>query len=579
MKPEGVSLEQTLVGLYRQNPDAFIKKNMNLVRSGRILKVPEVEELASLPQREAVQEVRLQVADFNAYRDQLASRAAGAPEEGSVKSGRIGTRVADKAAGEGPRDTVRLSNGEAPGKGKGAAKAGAAERMRTLEDEAVAREKALSEANARIARLEQIIKDTQRAGELKSAPAAAAPGQKAAADKAAPPAPPSAVAVAPPPGLPSAKPAPAPAGAPPVAGQPAAPRPAAEPPKGPETPVDAAPKAEPPPVAKAKKPAPQPPPPPEPSFVDTLIEEPLYLAAAGVVLLGGLGFMMARRRRTAEETRDPDAELVKIPPTLAVSPIDEAPAGHAVLTHAAAPAAPAPVEPATIQPPQPPRARNASTTDDNDLDFNAATGRAPPAAVPGANRYAPAPAPEPAPASQPRPEPAQAPGMPRAAQAPAPEPLSAPPPPRVTEPPPRTPQPAAAEPLTDLALDVPSPSAGSVKPEPTAPGADPHTIDFNLEPLPSVDSPMDLDKVSSEPPASVDFKLDLSDLDINAPARASAGPARDDHWYDVQQKFDLAKAYEEMGDKDGACDILQEVVREGDAEQQAQAKKLLGSLA
>jgi pilus assembly protein FimV len=33
-----------------------------------------------------------------------------------------------------------------------------------------------------------------------------------------------------------------------------------------------------------------------------------------------------------------------------------------------------------------------------------------------------------------------------------------------------------------------------------------------------------------------------------------------------------------MGDKDGARDILQEVVKEGDAEQQSQARKLLGAL-
>jgi pilus assembly protein FimV len=94
-----------------------------------------------------------------------------------------------------------------------------------------------------------------------------------------------------------------------------------------------------------------------------------------------------------------------------------------------------------------------------------------------------------------------------------------------------------------------------------------------------VGTPMNIDKVSSEPPANVDFKLDLKDLDINAPpTRAGGAAGRDDHWYDVQQKFDLAKAYEEMGDKDGARDILQEVVREGDAEQQAQAKKQLGTL-
>ena len=79
----------------------------------------------------------------------------------------------------------------------------------------------------------------------------------------------------------------------------------------------------------------------------------------------------------------------------------------------------------------------------------------------------------------------------------------------------------------------------------------------------------------------MDFKLDLENLELDVPgAKRPAGgtPARDDHWYDVQQKFDLAKAYEEMGDKEGARDILQEVLKEGDTEQQTQAKKLLGSL-
>ena len=53
---------------------------------------------------------------------------------------------------------------------------------------------------------------------------------------------------------------------------------------------------------------------------------------------------------------------------------------------------------------------------------------------------------------------------------------------------------------------------------------------------------------------------------------------KDDHWYDVQTKFDLAKAYQEMGDKDGAREILKEVVQEGDAEQKAAAQAVLSSL-
>jgi pilus assembly protein FimV len=47
----------------------------------------------------------------------------------------------------------------------------------------------------------------------------------------------------------------------------------------------------------------------------------------------------------------------------------------------------------------------------------------------------------------------------------------------------------------------------------------------------------------------------------------------------VQTKFDLAKAYQEMGDKEGAREILQEVIAEGDPEQKAAARKVLETLA
>jgi pilus assembly protein FimV len=76
-----------------------------------------------------------------------------------------------------------------------------------------------------------------------------------------------------------------------------------------------------------------------------------------------------------------------------------------------------------------------------------------------------------------------------------------------------------------------------------------------------------------------DISLTLDDapkLETSAPP--GGGEAKDDHWYDVQTKFDLAKAYQEMGDKDGAREILQEVIKEGDAAQQAEAKQLLDSL-
>ena len=53
----------------------------------------------------------------------------------------------------------------------------------------------------------------------------------------------------------------------------------------------------------------------------------------------------------------------------------------------------------------------------------------------------------------------------------------------------------------------------------------------------------------------------------------------DGQWHDAATKLDLAKAYQEMGDVEGAREILQEVLHEGDDQQKAEAKSLLAKLA
>ena len=77
------------------------------------------------------------------------------------------------------------------------------------------------------------------------------------------------------------------------------------------------------------------------------------------------------------------------------------------------------------------------------------------------------------------------------------------------------------------------------------------------------DFKLDIGGDTAAPPVLPELKLDDINLSLDdapkadAPAAAPAtGGARDDHWYDVQTKFDLAKAYQEMGDKDGAREIL-----------------------
>ena len=66
--------------------------------------------------------------------------------------------------------------------------------------------------------------------------------------------------------------------------------------------------------------------------------------------------------------------------------------------------------------------------------------------------------------------------------------------------------------------------------------------------------------------------LNLTDLDLgDAGGGGGGGDA-------VTTKLELAKAYLEIGDKDGAREILQEVAKEGSAAQKAEAQKLIASL-
>ena len=52
----------------------------------------------------------------------------------------------------------------------------------------------------------------------------------------------------------------------------------------------------------------------------------------------------------------------------------------------------------------------------------------------------------------------------------------------------------------------------------------------------------------------------------------------DGQWHDAATKLDLAKAYQEMGDVEGAREILQEVLHEGDDQQKSEAQALLAKL-
>jgi pilus assembly protein FimV len=180
--------------------------------------------------------------------------------------------------------------------------------------------------------------------------------------------------------------------------------------------------------------------------------------------------------------------------------------------------------------------------------------------------------------------------------------------------------PSAIEPLEVPApLSHPAPAfAEAAKASPPA-----ATAAFSADGLPSLDIDLDLDlpaksvsMASAQTPAgrepaagasepSMDFDLDLAalenitqarpelatadarglpsfDLDLDPvavqadPDTLSAGGSA--RWQEMSTKLDLASAYEEIGDKEGARELLQEVISGGDGTQQQKARAMLSKI-
>lgn len=292
--PAGVSLDQMLVALFRGNRDAFVAGNMNRLQAGKILSIPDAETASRVSAGEARQEIVAQAADFNAYRKRLAAAAAAAEptrDQGARQavSGKIAPKVEDKAPLAMGKDKLEVSRTEAARDAKGKPLQG---RIAALEEDLVARDRALKEAGSRIVELEKNLGDLKKLAEMKSQAgtdlqkqAQAAKAAPAEAKKPDVPAP-----------APAAKPAeeakPAEAGKPADAVKPAEAVVAAKPADA-QKPADA---AKPPPAKKKVAP---PPPPPEPDFLEE--NAPLVFGGGAVLalLFGWLGLSAYRKKRAA----------------------------------------------------------------------------------------------------------------------------------------------------------------------------------------------------------------------------------------------------------------------------------------
>lgn len=163
IKPVDVSLDMMLVALYRANPEAFAGNNMNRLKSGRILAVPETEAIRSggVAPAEAREIVVAHAADFSAYRSKLAGQVATSapakePEASQNSAGKISAKVEEKAtAANAAKDQLKLS------KAAPAAATQGQTAVAGVEDK-IAQEKQLAEAADRVRQLEKNVIDLEQ---------------------------------------------------------------------------------------------------------------------------------------------------------------------------------------------------------------------------------------------------------------------------------------------------------------------------------------------------------------------------------------------------------------------------------
>ena len=170
-RPAEVSLDQMLVAMLRSNPQAFIGGNVNRIKAGAVLDMPDAAAASSIPAAEARQTIVSQSRDFNEFRRRLASTAAPAAVAAADRqaSGQIQTQVEDKKPAATAQDKLTLSK---PGTNDG-------------NEAQIAQQRQKQETETRVAELSRNVNDLSKLTPPAAAPTAASTAATPAARRSA----------------------------------------------------------------------------------------------------------------------------------------------------------------------------------------------------------------------------------------------------------------------------------------------------------------------------------------------------------------------------------------------------------
>lgn len=153
-KSANISLDQMLIALLRSNPDAFIAGNINKIKAGAVLEIPNAETVSATPAAEARQLVVAQSKDFNAFRRKLADNVSNTPVASADRqaSGKLQTKVEDQAQANPTPDKLTLSQGALRNKPSAAA------------EDKIIKDKEAKDTAARMAEMSKNISDLSKLG-------------------------------------------------------------------------------------------------------------------------------------------------------------------------------------------------------------------------------------------------------------------------------------------------------------------------------------------------------------------------------------------------------------------------------
>ena len=170
VRPDSVSLDQMLVSLFRANPRAFFAENMNRLKAGVVLEVPSAADASAIEPAEARQIIVAQSVDFDAYRQRLASNVAPAPAVESPSrqaTGTVQAQVEDRRGTAPAPDQLKLSQGAL---------------QASSPEASVSRETAQRDAAARVAELARNVEELKRLQSEAAPPVVASAPSTSASD-------------------------------------------------------------------------------------------------------------------------------------------------------------------------------------------------------------------------------------------------------------------------------------------------------------------------------------------------------------------------------------------------------------